>query len=53
MSDKLLHGTASYRDYSKLRYILGKTGARKLERPDFGIRALVQNFLYASCRNKF
>lgn len=21
MSDKLLHGTASYRDYSKLRYI--------------------------------
>lgn len=31
MSDKLLHGTASYRDYSKLRYILGKTGARKLK----------------------
>lgn len=29
MSDKMLQGTASYRDYSKLRYILGKTGARE------------------------
>lgn len=38
MSDKLLHGAASYRDYSILRYILGKTGARKQERSDFGFR---------------
>lgn len=53
MSDKMLQGTASYRDYSKLRYIQGKTGAKKLERQDFGIRALVQKILYASCRNKF
>lgn len=52
MSDKLLHGTASYRDYSKLRYILVKTGARKLERQDFGCRTWVENFLYASCRSK-